>query len=156
MGVGVRIAGSGMERFTLHLESIINRIGDAEPAFKKIADVIRGMNKEQFAQAGAYYGQRWEPLTPRYAAWKSVKRPGVPIMVFDGLLKESLTGAVMGVEETTNRSVTAGTQVEYGRYHQDGVPQNNLPARPLLGDIPKFKVQEISSIIHRFIVEGDV
>jgi phage gpG-like protein len=150
----VRFTSAGFEPFTLRLDRFSDNLQDAEPAFEAIATYqVEVVNKRQFRQQGSVeVGGAWAPLSPPYARWKAKRRPGKPILVFDGDLRDSLTIPGDGVWEVWHRGFVIGTAVEYATYHQNGTP--NMPARPVLGSPRKSDVRAMTKILQRWIVEG--
>lgn len=116
---------------------------------------VEVVNKRQFTQQGtAETGGRWAPLSPPYARYKAKRRPGRPILVFDGDLRDSMIRPRAGVWETWDSGFVVGTAVDYAIYHQQGTPR--MPARPLLGSPRKRDTQQMAKILQRWIVEGTV
>ena len=62
---------------------------DLSEPFREIVKDFHKIEKRQFESEGSYGSGGWQPLSPRYAAWKAKKHPGRPLMVVSGLLKES-------------------------------------------------------------------
>lgn len=82
----------------------------------------RRINKERTAPSG----EPWEPLSKKYAAWKSTKSRGGLLRLYTHLL-DSITYEVNGDE------VLIGTNVIYGATNQYGSEDGRIPARPYLG-----------------------
>ncbi|UGL61897.1 hypothetical protein SEA_EASTWEST_13 [Arthrobacter phage EastWest] len=150
----VRFTSAGFEPFNLRLDRFAEHLQDAEPAFQAIADYqIRVVNARQFTQQGtAEVGGRWAPLSPPYARYKQKRRPGRPILVFDGDLRDSLIRPGAGVYEIWDKGFVIGTAVEYAIYHQQGTP--TMPARPVLGSPRRSDTRHMTKILQRWIVEG--
>lgn len=69
-------------------------------------------------------GQTWAALSPRYAAAKARKRPGVPILRFDNhMIGDQLVSQVEG------DTLLHGTNAPYGAINQFG-GDIQIPARP--------------------------
>lgn len=69
-------------------------------------------------------GTAWAALSPRYAAWKEKKRPGVPILRFDNhMIGDQLANQVEG------DTLLVGTNAPYGAIHQFG-GDIQIPERP--------------------------
>lgn len=72
-----------------------------------------------FATEGQIYGERWAPLSPKYAAWKLKHFPGRGILERTGFMKSSFefqsSDTVLKVKNTAR----------YAQFHQEGrgVPQ---------------------------------
>ncbi|MFT4471703.1 phage virion morphogenesis protein [Arthrobacter sulfonylureivorans] len=156
MGAKMRLSGDGFRPLIMDLERYSSRAGDAEPMFQGMADQVAAENLQQFTALGAYYGARWKPLSPRYAAWKKKRYPSKPLMVLSGLLRESLTERPMGIDEVWDRGMVVGTAVPYARYHQKGNPETNLPQRKLVGRPTKAGMKRYGSFLHQWIFNGKV
>ncbi|ALY10280.1 hypothetical protein SONNY_12 [Arthrobacter phage Sonny] len=152
----VRFSGDGFKPFTMVLDRFSDRIDDTEPAFKAMATFqVSVVNKRQFTQQGTpETGGRWAPLSPPYARYKERKRPGRPILVFDGDLREGMTVPGKGIFETYDKGFVVGTDLPYAHYHQKGTP--TMPARPIIGSVRRSDVREFAKILQRWIVEGTV
>jgi phage gpG-like protein len=104
---------------------------DLSEPFREIVKDFYKIEKKQFESEGGYGSGGWQPLSPRYAAWKAKKYPGRPLMVVSGLLKESLLGEnPYSIENVTPKSMEVGTVVNFAVYHQKGTCK--MPARPLI------------------------
>ncbi|QIN94340.1 hypothetical protein SEA_ABBA_11 [Arthrobacter phage Abba] len=146
---------SGFEPFTLVLDRFRNHVGDAEPAMRAMAEYqVKVVNKRAFDQQGTPETGAWAPLSPPYARWKAKRRPGRPILVFDGDLRESMTVPGKGVFEVTGTQFVVGTAIDYAKYHQQGTPL--MPARRLLGSPRQTDVSHMAKMLQRWIVTGRV
>jgi phage gpG-like protein len=152
----VRFTSAGFEPFNLRLDRFADQLHDAEPAFEAMARYqVTVVNKRQFTQQGtAETGGRWSALSPAYKAYKERRRPGRPILVFDGDLRDSMTLPNNGVYEVWHKGFVVGTAVDYAIYHQKGTP--TMPARPMLGAPRRSDTREMTKILQRWIVEGTV
>jgi hypothetical protein len=88
--------------------------------------------RTRFEQASAQDGT-WQALKPSTIREKESLGYDDSILYREGDLESSLKrGDVGHVLEITQRGIIEGTQDHVARYHQDGVEQNNLPARPFV------------------------
>lgn len=109
---------------------------------------------EQFESIGARGGQRWQPLSERYAKWKAKKYPGKPILVRTERLKRSLSlggSAPDQVAEFQPLYAVFGTSVPYARHHQYGT--SRMVQRPILQPTQR-DVDRMVSRMYRFIERG--
>ena len=125
------------------LEGLLAKSAEARawakaPFRRNVALQIRDAFTEEattaFATKGSGIGHPWPALSRKYAAYKSAKYPGRPLMVRSGKLANSLTNETdrnFLFSNASGRSLTLGTRVKYAKYHQQGV-QGRLPARPLV------------------------
>lgn len=117
-------------------------VGNARPALKAAIESLKGdFAEDLLSDVGRYLvnstrerahrqvspsGQRWQPLSPAYKAYKQRKRPGYPILEFDShMLGNMLSRQVEGT------TLLVGTTAIYGATHQFG--RGKIPARPFLG-----------------------
>lgn len=128
------------------------RVEDARPLWNHLADRFARLERRQFASEGAYGSGGWDPLSPRYAAWKAANYPGQTILRRDDHLFRSLTSRPFGVEVIEPDHMVVGTDVEYAGFHQrgDGVPQR----RPV--ELPEVERQAWLRDLQRFLVTGRV
>lgn len=148
----LRLKGDGFTPFSMVLERLAGRAGDASPAFDKMADVFAASMRHQFDKAGGHTGPRWAPLTPQYAAQKQRTHPGRPLLVRDGGLRDDLTSRPLAVEHITSKRMIVGTSRDYARYHQDGT--GVMVARKLIGTPTAQERKRYASILHEHIIEG--
>lgn len=148
MGFRITFDFSGDVQLDRTLARVGANVEDATPAWEKIADRFAAFESRQFASEGRAGSGGWAPLSPRYAAWKAKRFPGQPILVATGELRQSLTQRPFGIEEITPQSLTMGSGVEYGAYHQrgDGVPQR----KPI--DLPESERREWVRILQQHIM----
>lgn len=133
------------------LARFAENVGDATPVWNKLADRFASIETRQFDSEGAYGSGGWPALSPKYAAWKSRHFPGAPILVRSGALRDSLTSRPFGIEVIRPESMTIGSGIEYGRYHQGGAG-NNPQRRPV--ELPENERRSWVNMIQRFIVTG--
>ncbi|WNO25833.1 hypothetical protein SEA_ALTADENA_11 [Arthrobacter phage Altadena] len=151
--VGINLSSDGFEDFALVLDRFRQTLENAEPAFREIATYQKTVvNARVFAQQGSAETGRWAALSPRYGAWKARVRPGKPILVFDGDLRQSMISMNHGVAEFWDRGMVVGTADPIARYHQDGTP--TMPARPILGRAAKKDSRQMAKIFQQFIHNG--
>jgi phage gpG-like protein len=111
------------------MDGMKNRSKNFASVFEWAKHELEKANAENFALGGLPSGG-WAPLSPRYAAWKSVHFPGSPVMVQTGELFRSLTSLTNSAETITPTSASFGTTVEYAKFHQYGT--RKMPARTII------------------------
>lgn len=106
-------------------------VGDLRVAFTLIAKDWRKSNRAQFTLKGA--GQ-YPVLSPRYSARKKKDVGNKPILVRTGRLRDSITGQKNSdsIQEITKTSLTMGTTVKHGIYHQSDRARRVIPLRKFL------------------------
>lgn len=151
MATSLRFDFYGDTQVNRTLADLADNVEDAREAWEVIADRFQRAERRQFQSQGGYGSGGWDPLSPRYAAWKSRVRPGAPILVFDGDLKRSLTERPFGVEIIEPAFMVIGSDVEYGAYHQHGT--DRMPRRRPV-ELPETERREWVKVLQRFLVTG--
>lgn len=141
-------------------------IDDWRPAFSQIvADFKEGQNK-QFQSEGGYGSGGWAGLSPAYARWKDEHKPGMPILVFSGLLRRAATNPqvvmtrdtlVITIDDSGSYKVFSKSRGQLitkrkpavAGYHQEG--GGHLPARKVV-QLPQSQVVRWRKIFHSFLV----
>lgn len=134
------------------LTRITHDITDAGPLWQSLANRFATLEAQQFATEGIAAGG-WEPLSPRYAAWKARKYPGAPILTRTGKLRRSLTVRPFGIERITPDSMTIGTDIPYATYHQHGTAR--MPARPIVAMTEATRRDWVKRV-QRYVITGKV
>jgi hypothetical protein len=102
------------------------------------------MEAEQFSTEGGLTGG-WPPLTERYAEWKDEQRPGMPILVFSGLLQRAATHPEVHIEDD-HMTMTINDEGTYTVFSKaKGLIQKHKPAtagwhQKGAGTLPQRKV----------------
>ena len=105
----------------------ISKITSSRFVFGEAARIIKKFSKANFTLKGS--GQ-YPPLSERYKKRKDILKPGAPILVFDGKLRDSIISNTSdSILKITENSVIIGTSVIYAKDHDEGVPEINLPVR---------------------------
>lgn len=110
------IRTEGIPRVRKNLRRVGEKVGDSRPFFEKMykEGFLEGMS-ETFANENR---GRWEPLTPKYRAWKRKKGYPDRIGVRTGAMRDSLTtkGAPNAVLKISGNSAQFGTSVKYAHF----------------------------------------
>jgi phage virion morphogenesis protein len=123
------------------LRQLISNVDDMTPAFNAIGEHLASLVDLNFRDASDPYGAPWLPLKKprRDGSSKPLNR--------NGILKASIT------QHPTADSVTIGTNIAYGQYHQLGT--NRIPQRAFLPTeeqgLPGAWEQQVLTIIQRHI-----
>jgi phage gpG-like protein len=148
------------KEFAAQIKAAAERVGDLRLAFTLIAKDWRKSNMAQFSLRGS--GQ-YPPLSAMYAARKKKVYGNRPILVAKGRLRDSLTGSPNGdsIQEITKTSLTMGTRVPYGIYHQSDAPRFKIPLRKFLfigPEAPRSASSAITGRLERWlsILEAEV
>lgn len=136
----------GLARFT-------DGISDWRPIWPVFGDEFYAHLKAQFETEGeAGLGSKWKPLSEVYAAWKERHFPGKKILERTGELKASLSSrtAAGSVYEERPQSLTIGSSIPYGIYHQTG--GRKLPQRKEIALDERTK-RELMRLAQAYLVQ---
>lgn len=138
------------DRFT----AMALRARDVSPAWRLWGDDVVVAFTEQFVTEGARLLERvWDPLSPRYAAWKERHFPGQTILRRTDAMMHGFTGRPMAVERIEPHSCAFGSNRKPAIWHQKGT--RRMPARPIARATSGLK-RSASRHIKRHIVRGDL
>jgi len=143
--------GDGITPFTILLDRFSENISNAAPIFDEIANVFASSQAQNFGSGGGFYGY-WAPLTPAYAAWKSARYPGAPILTRTGELRSSMAERPFGIEHIDDKRMVVGTALHYAKYHQGGT--ENMTARKIVHPPTPSELRQYGNILHRFAFQG--
>lgn len=121
-----------MSKALTQLVRVRDQVADAKPAWDAFADAWSAQMGNEFASGGLTTGNRWQALSPAYAARKRLKYPHTTVLTATGRLRQQFARP-MGVEKITKDSMELGADektVPYGAFHQDGAGHN--PRRAFL------------------------
>lgn len=138
----------GRKKVVKVLSFLKHKVKDLSPAFRKIGDNFREIEKKMFVRGGR--PRKWKALDPVYAAWKAKNYPGRPTMILTGDLMRSLIS--LGGEHIQNilpQELTIGTSNPKGDWHHNG--KGNLPKRRLISPTPA-DTTNWTTIIKNFIM----
>lgn len=141
-----------------NVETLTEKLGDLTPLMQAIGSLLEGSTRQRFTDKKAPNGTSWANLMPSTQTQKGNNN----ILVAGDTLRESITN------HADRYSVSVGTDMSYGVYHQFGTdpytirPKNKkalafgggvykqvqhtgLPARPFLGlsDDDKAEIYEL-------------
>ncbi len=138
------------------LTALARGISDWSPAWPLVADLVRGIAREQFESAGARGASGpWPVLADDYAKAKAKRYPGQPILRATNRLYNSLTDPLgeNSVFDPQPKKLTLGTRVEYAIYHQSSGPRARLPRRPIFDFVPGQDDRAIAGVLNRYAIE---
>lgn len=110
----------GAPQLQARLQKVVERIGSLQPTFTKVGEtMIKFYSTQPFLSQGGVYGRPWDPLNPKYEAYKERKYPGRGILVASGKMQDSFKA------HATSSRVEITNSAEYFAKHQlgKGVPQ---------------------------------
>lgn len=161
-----RVSESEAPQWHYAFSRFAESVSDFRPAFIRIHEDYRKGAIEQFSTQGAYGSGGWVGLSPRYAEWKEEHRPGAPLLVFSGLLRNAVINPQ--VEMTADKmTFTIDDSGTYGiftktkgpvtrrkpavaRFHQEGA--GRLPVRKVV-QLPESQIVRWRKIFQSFLVQ---
>lgn len=129
------------------------RAEDVSPAWDALLTWFAEQNFEQWLGRGARYRQPWAPLAPSTLSEKF--RAGLPLhpLIRTGKMVNSLAHRPLAVEHMTGREVTAGTDVDYAKFHQTGT--RYMPRRILFSPLQIRREQAATTAVANWIIKGE-
>ena len=152
MSVRMTFSFYGDTQLDRTLARIQERPQDARELWETLADRFRAIEARQFKSQGRYGSGGWAPLSPRYAAWKAKHYPGKGILVRTGALERSLTQRPFCVEVIEAQNMAVGSNVSYGKYHQNGEGRNPQ-RRPV--ELPEAERRRWVRTMQRYLITGE-
>lgn len=143
----VEVVVTGDEEFQRKVAQLQLFLQDLRTFWPLLVPVFVGWMGAQFSTEGGWGGQTWAPLSPNYAAWKSVHFPGRSILIRDGDLRRAASEPRREVTPTT---LSLWIDDPVATYHQDGT--DRMPARPLIPDrLPAVALAEVDEAAHEYV-----
>lgn len=117
------------KKFDKALKKATKEVEDLSFAMGEISRDIFKNTKKNFILKGS---GKYPSLSAEYAERKRKRRPGAPILVYDGNLRDSVTvpGDNNSILDIGKTSLVQGTKVPYSRFIQEGT--RKMPARKYL------------------------
>lgn len=103
---------------------------DYSPVWPDISDDFTRISEEQFDSQGARGGSQWTELSESYGKWKAKHFPGLPLLELSGQLRRSMTSELQ--IDAQPMKLWMGPLLPRATWHQQGIPANNLPSRPVV------------------------
>lgn len=142
-----------------------DQVKDWRPVFEAILADFKKGETEQFRSEGRYGSGGWPALSPKYAAWKESVRPGMPILVFSGLLMKAASNPRAEIGATTLKitiddagsysvfTKTKGTVTRHkpavAEFHQAGA--GRLKKRPVI-QLPQSQIVRWQKLFQSYMV----
>jgi phage gpG-like protein len=147
----LRFSIEGEAQVSRVLQIAVDAATDLTPAWDRVVEDFHKAEAAQFGGQGVGPGGAWAPLSPAYAAYKSKKYGGKPVLQRSGRLYDSLTSK--NEESVTDReplSLTLGTRVAYAGYHQTGT--RRMTRRKVI-DLPEDFKRRAVRHVQRHLVD---
>lgn len=129
--VDVRFGDIDTPDIVKYFEELGLRMEDMQPVFDRYGEyIVEEHIPRQFQTQGT--PNRWAPLSPKYALWKSIHFPGMPLLQRTQRMKRGFRWEAKPRSLRIINRVTAGQSVRIPRwrFHQDGT--SKMPARQML------------------------
>lgn len=155
--VEVSIKTIGTENFVRGFNRFEAQMKDMREVFEILAVDFGDIVTKNFAMKGT--PEKWRPLSPGYAKWKAKKRPGAPMLVFNGDLYESLRGVrdpggrANTIRQIYPKRAEFGTIDPKAAHHHFGAPRAHLPRRKVV-QLTEMDKKRWARIIHEWAVKG--
>lgn len=147
--VSLNVTVLGEEQVNARIDRFVNQVKDWRIVWEDVEDEFWNIEKDQFDTQG--HGG-WEPLSPRYAAWKAVHYPGQPLLVLSGELRSAVTGGAGRFVRREPMQMALGWQgVPYWRFHQTGT--RNMPQRKVV-DLTGAGRTRLLRALHRGMINA--
>lgn len=119
----------GDVQFSREILRVGANAGNMRPAFDKVHDSIRGVEKKQFGSQGAAYSGGWAPLAASTVRYKAARGLDPRILHATGRLRRSFTtkGDPDHVYRASADEMFVGSRVPYAKFHQLGTQR--MPRR---------------------------
>lgn len=147
----LRVSGDQLRTKIVMLDRFREAVEHPKPVFDRVVKELEVLADQNFSVGKRPLGGPWAKLSPNYAAYKKVVRPGRPILTFDGPLSASL-GTARGpgaIRETSDKKLRYGTSIFYAAYHNRGT--ENMPARQVLPVNGKQLQALVAKAVHEHI-----
>lgn len=132
----LKIGIIGGKNAQVNMKRMEKRFQDLAGAFELIHRDYQAIQKKSFASGGSPI--KWEELTEPYRRIKASARPGAPVLVYDGRLRDSFIGETGDtIKRIGKQQAFFGTSVPYAGYHQYGT--SRMVARPPIQSTPEIK-----------------
>jgi len=132
----------------------VSQLTDWREIWPAVIVELRNIMREQFAAQGTGRRGRWPQLSARYAAQKRKKYPGLPILQRTRRLVSSLTtNTVNTIIIATAKTLTFGSSLPYGRFHQTGT--RRMPARVIFDLNEQQKARLMKAVQRQLLTVGN-
>lgn len=108
---------------------------------------------QQFETEGQWAGTPWAPLSDKYARWKEQHYPGRPLLVRERIMRQQMLDPATSLFVSPLQMMYQ-PESDIAIHHQEGVPERNLPARPMVA-FPPTELREWDRVMVRWLAAGD-
>jgi phage virion morphogenesis protein len=153
-GLILKVSDESMKNLRRRMNAIKKRSRSPEPAWRKVGSYLSSEVRKQFVSEGAYFGEPWKPLTPKYKTWKLAHGGINKILRFNGDMMRSFTSRPMDIERYMGHEAEYGSSDRLAVFHHGGTHRHGKqvnPARPILVLTPDMSVH-IRQIIANYLM----
>lgn len=147
--------GVGVKKLT----GIKGRLNNMTPLMKTgVRLLAQEMFQQQFATEGRWGGDEWAPLAPSTIRTKPYRSDG-GILVSTSALRSSLVRwkTKDNIFRANRKGITFGSKNPLAGIHQEGDPENNLPARHIIPEkIPGHWMKRLRATIRGYLIRGEL
>lgn len=99
------------------------------PVWDGFAHDLAAFHGAQFATEGAFGGEKWAPLNPKYKAEKIARGGNPRILIDTGKMLTEATNPGMLLRTSQRHRAVFAIPTRYYRFHHTGAPRNHMPPR---------------------------
>jgi hypothetical protein len=147
------VDGRSLTQVRRKIRAMRERSQTAMPAWHAVLDWWTHGNTQHFGTQGARWRTPWRELNPTYLATKRDEGWMGDILVRTSDLRRSLTDRPLPIEHITATEFSAGTNVSYAAYHQDGT--RKMPPRKLINARQVRAEGAVTSALANWIIRGE-
>lgn len=150
----IQIDVQGERQLGVALGKIADGVSDLTPYWDDIQSLFYKTAQQIFKSEGASgAGGKWKELSTPYKQIKAKQWGNVPILTASGRLQDSLTSETSdSVVEKQKDSLTLGSSVEYGVYHQYGT--SKMPKRAPIELTQEQKYEMLRALTRQLAAEA--
>lgn len=145
----IQLEVDGADRIKTMLSELGLDVKDLRGAMNAVGNnTTKYFSGQVFASRGSTIGLPWQRLSDRYAAYKSKKFGGKPLLVRSGTMQRSFKHQV----GSDNMSVEISNTAKYFKYHQSSETRYNLPRRAMIGIYGTLQ-SDVTAVIGKVLAE---
>lgn len=128
-----------------------------QAALEVVGDVLREATEKQFDSEGGYASGGWKELAQSTIDRKARLGQDPRILRATDRLMESLTRKFDGdhIEQISGDTLTFGSSVPYGLFHQSSRPRTKIPFRPPVAITEEDKRTMVKRVQQALLAEAD-
>lgn len=134
-----------------------DNIEHPQAALEVVGDVLREATEKQFDSEGGYASGGWKELAQSTIDRKARLGQDPHILRATDRLMESLTRKFDSdhIEQISGETLTFGSSVSYGLFHQSSQPRTKIPFRPPVAITEEDKRTMVKRVQQALLAEAD-